>query len=247
MALKKHAHHGGSWKVAYADFVTAMMALFLVLWLTSQDQAVKDAVAKSFRHKFSAMTAGSMGLMPTKKALATRQNGGNFDSPAAMELDVLRRIAQDIIRTIQSNPDDKMTDAPMKVDIVPDGLRLSLFDRNQKPLFEPDSSNLTPYGDFVFSTLAWHLGRFTNDFGVELEGHTEGGNTPRKDGVDNWDLSTLRANEARRKLVRHDVPPEQIRMVAGFGDTEPLPGMRKEDERNRRVTVLLRMRNEKQK
>ena len=247
MALKKHPHHGGSWKVAYADFVTAMMALFLVLWLTSQDQAVKDAVAKSFRHKFSAMTQGSMGLMPSKKAVAARQNGGNWDSPSAMELDVLRRIAQDIIRTIQSNPDDKLADTPMKVDVVPDGLRLSLFDRNQKPLFEADSPRLTPYGDWVFSTLAWHLRRFTNDFGVELEGHTESGAVPRKDGVDNWDLSTQRANEARRKLVLHDVAPDQIRIVAGFGDTEPLPGMRREDERNRRVTVLLRMRNEKPK
>ena len=90
---KKHAHHGGAWKVAYADFVTAMMALFLVLWLTSQDEKIKEAVERSFKNPFSSLTKDSTGLIPSKDSAAVRSAKGNFDSASAVELNMLRRIS----------------------------------------------------------------------------------------------------------------------------------------------------------
>ncbi|HTI70743.1 MAG TPA: flagellar motor protein MotB [Candidatus Limnocylindria bacterium] len=244
MAKKKHGHHGGAWKVAYADFVTAMMALFLVLWLTSQDQKIKDAIARSFRNPFTSLTKESTGIISNKEMQAVKTTSGNFDSSSVIELNILRKLAEDILKVLQSNPESP-DDSAMKLDISPDGLRLSLYDRNRKPLFEKGSSKLTPYGEWVFTTLAWQVARFTNTFTVELEGHTEAGSVPSVEGMDNWDLTTDRANITRRLLARHDVEPWQIRRVAGFADTQPLPDMDVSDERNRRVTVLLKINDAK--
>src|ERR1700691_6481417 len=95
---KKHAHHGGAWKVAYADFVTAMMALFMVLWLSSQDQRIKEAVERAFRNPFSSVTKDSVGIIPSKETQAVRNSSGNFDSSSAVELNMLRRLNQDLIK-----------------------------------------------------------------------------------------------------------------------------------------------------
>jgi chemotaxis protein MotB len=239
MAKPKHAHHGGAWKVAYADFVTAMMALFLVLWLSSQDQKIKDAIARSFKNPFTSLTKESTGIISNKDMQAVRSSSGNFDSASVIELNILRKIADDLVKVLQSNP-EVPDENPMKLDITSDGLRLSLFDRNRKPLFRPGTSQFTEYGEWVFTTLAWQVSRFTNSFVVELEGHTESGGLPPKEG-DSWDLSTERANVARRLILKHDVAPWQIRRIAGFADTQPLPEMDGADERNRRVTVLLKV------
>src|SRR5215469_14851641 len=103
MAKKHAAHHGGAWKVAYADFVTAMMALFLVLWLTSQDEKIKEAVERSFRNPFTSVTKDSTGLIPNKDSQAVKSSTGNFDSASAVELTMLRRLAQDLSKSLQSN------------------------------------------------------------------------------------------------------------------------------------------------
>ena len=237
---KKHGHHGGAWKVAYADFVTAMMALFLVLWLSSQDQKIKDAIARSFKNPFTSLTKESTGIISSKEMQAVKSTSGNFDSASAIELTILRKLSEDLMKVLQSNtetPDENS----LKLDLTPEGLRLSLFDRSRQPLFEKGTSKFTTYGEWVFTTLAWQVARFTNTFTVELEGHTEAGAQPADTTLDNWDLTTERANATRRLLVSHDVEPWQIRRVAGFADTQPLPEMDMSDERNRRVTVLLKI------
>src|SRR5947208_4191576 len=91
-AAKHAAHHGGAWKVAYADFVTAMMALFLVLWLSSQDQKIKEAVQRSFRNPFASLTKESTGIVPNKDSQAVKASSGNFDSASAIELNMLRKL-----------------------------------------------------------------------------------------------------------------------------------------------------------
>ncbi len=90
------SHHGGAWKVAYADFTTAMMALFIVLWLTSQDQRIKDAVERAFRNPFSSVTKESTGIIPNKEIQGVKADNGNFDLASAMELKMLRRLNQDL-------------------------------------------------------------------------------------------------------------------------------------------------------
>src|SRR5687768_18222117 len=98
MAKKRHAHHGGAWKVAYADFVTAMMALFLVLWLTSQDEKIKEAVERSFKNPFSYLTKDSTGLISSKDSAAVCSASGNFDFATAVEMNMLRRIFDDFMK-----------------------------------------------------------------------------------------------------------------------------------------------------
>jgi chemotaxis protein MotB len=240
MARKnKHGHHGGAWKVAYADFVTAMMALFLVLWLTSQDEKIKEAVERSFKNPFMSVTKDSTGVIPNKDSQAVKSSSGNFDSASAVELNMLRKISQDLMKTLNSNPENP-DDNPVKMEMTPEGMRITVFDRNHKPIFQPDSSEFTEYGKWIFSTLAWEVSRYPDTFLLELEGHTEQGRPSKSDTYGNWELSTDRANSARRKLLQHAVLDAQIRKVAGFADTAPLIGVEPTSESNRRVTVMLK-------
>src|ERR1700722_11819230 len=107
ISMSKKGHHGGAWKVAYADFVTAMMALFMVLWLTSQDQRIKEAVERAFRNPFSSVTKESVGIIPSKEMTAVKSSSGNFDSASAVELNMLRRINQDLVKSLESGASDK--------------------------------------------------------------------------------------------------------------------------------------------
>jgi chemotaxis protein MotB len=201
---------GGAWKVAYADFVTAMMALFLVLWLVSQDSKVKDAVSRTFRNPFS-----------------------------PIELGILRRISQDMLKTLATNPENP-EDQPLRMELLTDGIRLTMFDRHQKPLFDPGSPELSEYGRWIFTTMAWQITRFTNHFTLEIEGHTEGNYQPKAGEPDAWDLSTERAHATRKLLMEHSVQSSQFRRVSGYADTAPIEGVPVTDERNRRVTLILR-------
>src|SRR5712675_2449379 len=103
----KKQHHGGAWKVAYADFVTAMMALFMVLWLTSQDQRIKEAIERAFRNPFSSVTKDSVGIIPSKDTQAVRSSSGNFDSASAVELTMLRRINSDLLKSLEPAMEEK--------------------------------------------------------------------------------------------------------------------------------------------
>src|SRR5688572_14171505 len=153
----KHWQHGGAWKVAYADFVTAMMALFLVLWLTSQDEKIKEAVQRSFTNPFSSLTKDSVGIIPQKdNATLARDRSGNFDSSSAIELSMLRRLSEDLLKALEKdeNPEEEKT---TKLDLTSEGLRISIFDRSRRPIFKDQSSQFTPYGDWVMSTLAWQI------------------------------------------------------------------------------------------
>jgi chemotaxis protein MotB len=235
-------HHGGAWKVAYADFVTAMMALFMVLWLTSQDQRIKEAVERAFRNPFSSVTKESVGIIPNKDAQAVRSSSGNFDSASAIELTMLRRINQDLMKAFESDLENE--DGSVRMQLTDEGLSINVFDRSHKPIFEPQSTKFTSYGDWVFSTLAWEIARY-QAFAVELEGHTERGNKPIREDYGDWEISADRANAVRRKLLEHGVAMKQIRKVAGFGDTVPMPNSEPQSERNRRVTVLLNVKSAK--
>jgi chemotaxis protein MotB len=234
-------HHGGAWKVAYADFVTAMMALFLVLWLTAQDTKVKEAIERAFRNPFSSATKESVGIIPNKDVQAMHEQKGNFDSASAVNLELLRRITEDLAKLLQQDPDGQNS---VKLDLTSDGLLINVFDRSNKALFEPDSARFTTYGSWVFSTLAWEVGRYPT-FSIELSGHTEVRQKPIREDYGDWELSADRANAARRKLLQHGVAAFQIFKVSGLGDTQPLDTDHPSDEVNRRVTVLLKVQEAK--
>lgn len=252
MSKKHGGHHGGAWKVAYADFVTAMMALFLVLWLTAQDTKIKEAVERAFRNPFSAVTKESTGIIPnqSKDASASYEQKGNFQSVSAVEMETMRHVSEDLAKLLKQDEDA----SSIQIELTPDGLRINVFDRSHKPIFEPDSDKFTAYGAWVFSTLAWEISRY-HSFRIELEGHTASEivssvllassqspttNNPEAAPGD-WELSTERANAARRKLVQDGVTNEQICKVSGFADTAPMPDTPPDAEVNRRVTVLLKL------
>lgn len=232
---KTHQSHG-SWKVAYADFVTAMMALFLCLWLTSQDQKIKEAVERAFRNPFSSVTKESVGIIPSADANATYQHQGHFQSVSAVEMETMRHLSDDLSRLLKQ--DENVTS--VKIDLTPEGLDINIFDRSRKPIFNPGTSTFTDYGSWVFGTLAWEVSRYTT-FRLELEGHTESKSENGGGSHDSWDLSTDRANAARRVLVENGVENKQISKISGFADTIPMAGYSPTDEINRRVTVLLRL------
>jgi chemotaxis protein MotB len=231
----KKKHHGGAWKVAYADFTTAMMALFIVLWLTSQDQRIKDAVERAFRNPFASVTKESVGIIPNKEIQAVKSDTGNSSMASVMELRMLRKLNQDLIKTLQAEDE---TESAVKLELTPEGLLINVFDRSRKPIFEPQSTQFTPYGDWVFSTLAWEVSRY-HGFNVELAGHTETGNPPLRPDYGDWEISSDRANAVRRKLLEHGVGAGQVLKVIGYGDTMPMRDCDATNEINRRVSVLL--------
>lgn len=237
----KGGHHGGAWKVAYADFITAMMALFLVLWLTAQDTKIKEAVERAFRNPFSAVNKESTGIIPnqSKDAAGQSKAQGNFESLNAVEVEMLRHITEDLAKVLQGTDEEQKS---VQLDLTPEGLRINVFDRSHKPIFEPDSDTFTSYGAWVFSTLAWEISRYET-FKIELEGHTDASSESGREAHSKWELSAERANAARRKLVQNGVLPSQVFRVSGFADTQPMPNQPPGAEVNRRVTVLLKLEN----
>src|SRR6185503_20153942 len=190
---KKGGHHGGAWKVAYADFVTAMMALFMVLWLAAQDQKIKEAVERAFRNPFMSLTKESAGLMPNKdKNSGSASSSSKYENTAAsaMELAMLRRLQQDMASSLAKRVEEE--DDTVKFNLTPDGLRINIFDRARKPVFEPDSDRLTDYGVWILTTLAWEISRY-KDFAIEIEGHTERGRVAMSQTYSDWELSADRA------------------------------------------------------
>jgi chemotaxis protein MotB len=239
MSKKHGGHHGGSWKVAYADFVTAMMALFLCLWLTAQDAKIKDAVERAFRNPFSAITKESTGIIPSqsKDASSEHKQAGNFQSVSAVEMETMRRLSEDLAKLLKQDEDH----TNVEIELTPDGLKINVFDRSQQPIFEPGTDKFTDYGSWVFSTLAWEISRYTA-FRVELEGHTELNAQTGREFDSKWELSTERANAARRKIVQNGVDVKQVCKISGYADTVPMPDRPPTSEANRRVSVLLKMR-----
>jgi len=240
------AKGGGAWKVAYADFVTAMMALFLVLWITAQDQKIKEAIAHSFNAPFDSMLKdppnavprSSLGVMPSRtKGGESFSQRGKYDSPSAVEMEMLNQLNESLLKALQAaNSSDEGNS--VKIELTGDGLSISVFDRTHKPIFKPGGAQFTEYGNWVFSTLAWEISRY-KAFHLDLEGHTGQGSTLVRADYDQWELSADRANAARRVLLSHGVSSEQVRRVSGYGDTMPMADSNPDDEINNRVTVLL--------
>jgi chemotaxis protein MotB len=149
----------------------------------------------------------------------------------------MRHISEDLAKILQQQNE---TEKSVQLDLTSDGLRINIFDRSHRPIFESESDVFTAYGGWVFSTLAWEISRYTS-FKIELEGHTETRTEAGIESHNKWDLSTERANAARRKLVQNGVSAAQLCKVSGYADTVPMPELPPTSEANRRVTVLLRL------
>ncbi len=231
-------HGGGAWKVAYADFVTAMMALFLVLWITAQDKKLKEAIELTFKHPFLKGPRQSSGIIPnTVESRRGKSFEGQYDQPSPLEMDMLRHLNDDLLKVLGTNPEYKRNQS-VQLEFTDKGLNVCILNRTQKPIFEKGTAVFTEYGRWVFSTLAWEIARYKR-FSVELEGHSPRGESVNDAAEDQWDLTALRANAGRKVLVEHGVAAEQIAKVAGYADTFPMRNADPTNEVNSRVTILL--------
>ena len=240
MARKKAAaHHGGAWKVAYADFVTAMMALFMVLWISAQDQQILIATSQYFQNPFRAPVLPASGVLPSN-AKSQRSQGPDSSERSKSrgrqtEIQFLNTVAADFYRTLRLDQD--ITDKPIDIQVTTDGLKLTLFDRARKPLFVDNTAEFTEWGRFVMQNLSWAIER--HHFRVTIEGHTRAKLTMPREDYSPWELSADRANASRRSLVHYAVDAELIDRVTGYADTRPLPGEPADSESNQRITLSL--------
>lgn len=229
---------GGAWKVAYADFITAMMALFMVLWILNQSQEVSGSVEEFFKNPWEAALSDSTGIIPVKNADMVRSQKANFENPSAIELNAVRRVNEDLIKTFVQNPEFR-EHRSLHVEMTPDGVLINFLENPGEAIFEEDSSDFTDYGSFVFKTVAWEIARYSSTQ-IELEGHTEEGFKEIRKDYGSWEISTDRASSARRLLLGNGVKDSQIIKVSGFGGTQPMKDRNSFDSSNRRVTVKLR-------
>jgi len=241
MAKKKAAaHHGGAWKVAYADFVTAMMALFMVLWISAQDQEILIATSQYFQNPFRAPLTATSGVLPFNSNQTSRSQGDDQGSEkdvkkAQIEMTFLNSAAAEFYRLL--NLDKDLAEKPLDIQVTSDGLRITLFDRIRQPLFVGDTAEFTEWGTFVMQNLSWAVER--HKFRVTIDGHTRAKLVLSRPDYTPWELSTDRANAARRSLVHYAVDPGAIEQIAGYADTRPIAGEAPESESNQRITLSL--------
>ena len=235
------AGKGGAWKVAYADFVTAMMALFMVLWICAQDKEVLIATSKYFQNPFNSPMDATSGVLPfesNKPSVSSGDSSGNQSqdtSNRSVDLQFLNSVAKDFFRMMQL--DEDLAEKPIDIQVTSDGLRVNLFDRARQPIFQPNSAEFTEWGRFCMQSLAWMIDR--NRFHVVIEGHTRPGLELPKPDYTVWELSADRANASRRALTHYAVDEKQIDRVTGYASTRPLPEYPGESESHQRVTLSL--------
>jgi chemotaxis protein MotB len=239
----KHAgHHGGAWKVAYADFVTAMMALFIVLWLLTQsDEASKERIAQYFRTGMlpgGTLTVGSPAGSSPPVAInifPSGSMGGPNETHAA------REIAADIeqlLRTTEHQPQElKNLVSHLKIKSTTEGTLIELVDGNDNFMFPIGSSGLKPGAESLLEKLAPIFARLKNK--IEIHGHTDARQFDTGSKMNNWDLSFERANEARRVLEANGVPSGRINAVQAHADTVLLNKKDPFAPENRRLSILI--------
>jgi|UniRef100_A0A7C3YX35 chemotaxis protein MotB len=235
--------HGGAWKVAYADFVTAMMALFIVLWIMSQSQTIRQNVAQYFKNP--GLLPGATGLMensdmggemPTPGHSQDLQTPSPLKPDLACERDNLEQVRKRISEIIAQLPELRGLKDQIILEITDEGLRIELLDRENSHFFDLGSTDLKPETRELLKLISQELGKLTNH--IIVEGHTDSRPYGTK-SYTNWELSTDRANAARRFMENTGVKPGQIISVRGFADRQLRNQQDPMDVQNRRVTILV--------
>lgn len=220
-------HHGGAWKVAYADFVTAMMALFIVLWLLASSEEVQKAVGGYFQD-------------PT--GVGKMQGSANAGSGDALSVsrDDMEKLQEKLASAIRELPEMKELQKNIQITITHEGLRIELLEKEGGLWFESGSSALSENGRDMVTMLGRQLKSLPNK--LVIEGHTDAKPYASSNGYTNWDLSTERANTARRLLVEAGVAPGSISQIRGFADVQLRNAKDPFDPANRRISVIVQYR-----
>ncbi|MFY9227568.1 MAG: flagellar motor protein MotB [Blastocatellia bacterium] len=225
-------HHGGAWKVAYADFVTAMMALFLVLWLVSQgDQKLKEQIANYFRSPgvFTSVQGGILGGAP-------KPNKDINSNSEKSDQDSLKDTAAQLRERFSKLSEFAPYNDQIKITLVDEGLLIQLVDKANQVSFESGSSELTLMAGNILKEISTVICNLPNP--IQVSGHTDAHPYP-SNNYTNWELSTDRANAARRLLVETCVEPTKIKRVVGYADTLPLIIEDPFAAGNRRISIML--------
>jgi chemotaxis protein MotB len=217
-------HHGGAWKVAYADFVTAMMALFIVLWLLNTSQQVQKVIGGYFKDP-----SGS------SKKVGTNQTGAaeNF----TITKDNMKVLKEQLQKTIKENVDLAKLNKQIEMTVTAEGLRVELLESSKGTFFDQGSPQPTSQGKELLIMLAKELGSLPNK--ISLEGHTDAAPFAGRGGYSNWELSTDRANTARRIIQENGVRADQVSQVRGYADQRLRDREHPEDASNRRISMIV--------
>ncbi|MHB8111172.1 MAG: flagellar motor protein MotB [Syntrophorhabdaceae bacterium] len=224
-------HHGGAWKVAYADFVTAMMALFIVLWILSQSASVKQAVSAYFKDPgvFDSGRGGSL-LHGSQGAAPIPTND------ISAEIEKLKAEARKIGEAIKSNAEFEKFRSMIEITVTKEGLRIELLENSTGVFFDVGSAKLKPDTVKLLKLVAREIGQLNNN--VMIEGYTDARPYVNPDYT-NWELSSDRANVARKILEQNGVGKNQVSEVRGFADRNLKHPDKPLDFANRRVSILV--------
>jgi chemotaxis protein MotB len=239
-------HHGGAWKVAYADFVTTMMALFIVLWIVGQGSATKEAIAKYFRDPGAfkeggagTILQGGTGILPGERMPVggneeeATKNGAAMREEAALQ-GAARRVGE---LASTSGAFDKIKDQ-IKIQVAKEGLRIELMERENSPFYQVGNPILVPSAVEVLQKLNTVLQSLPNP--ITIEGHTDSRQYSTSRQYSNWELSSDRANSARRVLEAAGLPEGRIDRVTGHADRVPMVPGNTLDAMNRRISIIVR-------
>jgi chemotaxis protein MotB len=217
-------HHGGAWKVAYADFVTAMMSLFIVLWLLNSSKKVQEAVGGYFKDP-----TGTSAKIGSTLAGA----GENF----TLTKDNMPKLKDQLEQKIRQMTDFEKLKSHIEMTVTSEGLRIELMESATGTLFDSGSPKLNGDGRELLVTLAQELGRLPNK--ISIEGHTDSKPYATAGNYSNWELSTDRANSARRLMQANGLAASQVTQVRGFSDQRLRKLDNPLDPSNRRISLIV--------
>jgi chemotaxis protein MotB len=240
--------HGGAWKVAYADFVTGMMSLFLVLWILSQDEEVIIATTRFFRDPYKAGVPKSTpveqkdarpGSMVDQIVGRSDTTMRNTNDTTSIDIDVLHRIAQDWFQRLKLHEID---DSTIQIDATSEGLKVTLFYGDDKPLFEPSSAELTDHGLKVMQRMSWLLSQHILVY--RIDSHSNHLDNGKRDsaGSNAWTMSLEQGAEVTNALVHYSAGEldGKLERITGHGSTKPNDARYpNQPNKNRRVELSL--------
>jgi chemotaxis protein MotB len=217
--------HGGAWKVAYADFVTAMMALFIVLWLMNSSKPVQEAVGGYFRDPHG-----------VAEKRGTALDGAGEAVPVVKKED-MAKLKQDLLKLMEQLADFNKLKKQIEMTVTPEGLKIELMEDPNGTFFENGKAQPTPLMQNLLKVLSVAVGKLPNP--VSIEGHTDSKPFSDSQTYGNWELSTDRANAARRLMENSGLRPDQVVQVRGYAAQNPRRPLQPEDASNRRVTLII--------
>ena len=217
-------HHGGAWKVAYADFVTAMMALFIVLWLLNTSKQVQEAVGGYFKD-------------PTGTSKKVGSNMAGAGENFTLTRDNMPKLKQQLQQAIQQVSDFEKLKSHIEMTVTSEGLRIELSESASGTFFDSGSAKLNADGAGLLDTLAQELGKLPNK--LSIEGHTDSQPYAPSATYGNWELSADRANAARRVMQANGIRADQVMQVRGFADQRLRKPEAPLDPANRRISLIV--------